>query len=255
MRFLGFGNKDNPSIVLTHGFGITWRMWMKHIEEFSKEYYVIAAVLDGMDDENTSDFISVEKSSEDIIRYVKENLDSRVFAICGVSLGGTIAIDVLARNEIKVEKAIIDGAPVVPFSSIFMKFSIMLRKWQTKKLAQESKFLINPLKKVIENDLVDEYIKLSKFLTKTTIENVHLSAFSYTLPNAISETKTEISYWYGSKETFICKKSISKIKEKLPNAHIKVFEGCNHGEACMIYYKLYIEKALEFFRCENKCTN
>ena len=89
----------------------------------------------------------------------------------------------------------------------------MLRIWQAKKMAEERKFLINPLKKIMEDDLVDESIKLSKFLTKTTIENVHLSAFSYTLPNTISESRTEVSYWYGSKETHLCKKSISKIKK------------------------------------------
>ena len=123
----------------------------------------------------------------------------------------------------------------------------MLRIWQAKKMAEERKFLINPLKKIMEDDLVDESIKLSKFLTKTTIENVHLSAFSYTLPDTISESRTEVSYWYGSKETYLCKKSISKMKEKLPDSQIKIFKGYNHGEACLLDYNLYIEKALKFF--------
>ena len=44
-------------------------MWKKHIEEFSKQYYVIAALLDGMDYSTSAEFISVEDSSQKIFNY------------------------------------------------------------------------------------------------------------------------------------------------------------------------------------------
>ncbi|UJW58952.1 hypothetical protein HXZ66_16860 [Bacillus sp. A116_S68] len=72
------------------------------------------------------------------------------------------------------------------------------------------------------------------------------------LPPAIKNTKTRITYWYGSKEAFFLKKSAEAISKILPSTQVKVFQGFDHGELCIGNPELYIQKSLAFFKEEAK---
>ena len=102
MLFKEFGNKQNKSIILIHGYGISWRMWKPQIDVLSNDYYVIVPVLDGHDIENNSTFTTVEKAAADISDYVLQTYGKHVFAICGASLGATIVVEIIAQNRLEI---------------------------------------------------------------------------------------------------------------------------------------------------------
>ena len=196
MRFLEFGNKENKAIILIHGYGISWKMWMPQIDVFSKDYFVIVPVLDGHDTEKSSTFTTVEKAATDIIDYLAQIYGEHVFAICGASLGATIAIDVLAQDRLKIDKAIIDGGPVVPMNKLFLSFSIMMRIMQAHRMKKENKFVHYMLSRTFfPKELVDEIMRVGANMTDESCRNVHLSAFRYSLPSSIANVKTDITYW------------------------------------------------------------
>ena len=201
MRFLVFGNKSNKAIILIHGYGISWKMWMPHIDVFIKDYFVIVPILDGHDTENSSTFTTVEKAATDIIDYVTQIYGEHIFAICGASLGATIGVDVLAQDRLKVDKAIIDGGPVVPMNKLLLSFSIKTRIIQAHRMKKRSKltrYMFN--RTFFSKEMVDEIMRIGAIMTDESCRNLHLSAFGYSLPASIANVETDITYWYGSKE-------------------------------------------------------
>lgn len=253
MYFLEFGNKDNKAIILIHGFANSWKMWTTQIDVFSKDYFVIVPVLDGHDIESNSTFTTVEKAAADISNYVIQTYGNHIFAICGASLGATIGISILAQSQLKVDKAIIDGGPVVPMNKLALYFAIKLRIDHIHKAKKGSKSFRNKFIRTFgySEELVDDIMKILANMTKETCRNLHLSVFGYSLPASIAQVKTDIAYWYGSKEAIFGKKYAQAILAKIPNAKIKVFDGFNHGELCMRTPNIYINEATKFLEYNN----
>lgn len=250
MRFLEFGNKNNKAIILIHGYDISWKMWMPQIDVFSKDYFVLVPVLDGHDTKNSSStFTTIEKAATDIIDYAIQTYGEHIFAICGASLGATIGINILAQNRLKVNKAIIDCGPVVPMNKFILNFCTRIRLNQIHHMKKGSKHIYDAFSRsYYPTEMVDEIIRVGANMTDESCRNVHESVYGYSLPTSIAAIKTDIAYWYGSKEKRFGKKYAKAILALLPHAKIKVFEGYNHGELCIGNPTLYIKEATKFFK-------
>ncbi len=248
MQFKEFGDHNNPALILIHGYGISWRMWLPHIERFRDTYHVIAPALAGHDIETLSDFESVEASAEAISSYVEKNLHGRVFAICGASLGATIAIHILAQNRIAVEKAIIDAGPLAPSSKLYIALAVYTRLFQNWLLRKGYKFATKALyNSFFPREAAEDVIVVCSRMSAKTCRNVQRSAFSYALPISIQESQTDIVYWHGSKEAFLMQKSLDRFAKTLPHARIERFEGYDHGELSIGNPDIFVAKAREFF--------
>ena len=246
MRFLEFGDPAKPALLLIHGYGVSWRMWTRHIESLESRYFVIAVVLTGFDEKDDADFVSVEQAADDIIAHIEAEYDGKLFAICGSSLGGTIALDVLARNRLDVQKAIIDAGPVYPFGKLYIAFAVRARLLQNRLIRGRRRVAIKPLENSYMGEIADDVIRVCSRMSDETCRNVQVSCFSYRLPETISETSTEIAYWYGSKEALLYRKTLDHIRKLVPDIQVEMFEGYDHGELCIGNPELFVEKALGF---------
>lgn len=248
MRFLEYGDKNNKAVILIHGYGISWRMWLPQIEAFSKEYFIIVPVLDGHDTEKVSTFTTVEKAATEIIDHTTEVYGNSIFAICAVSLGATIAVEILAQNRLKVDKAIIDAAPLVPMNKLLLGLSIKMRIKQLHSMKKGSKLLNYMLNRTFyPKELVEEIMKVGANMEDESCINAHLSSFRYSIPASIADIKVDITYWYGSKEAILVKNYARAISSVLPDVKIKVFKGLEHGEFCIGNPNGYIKEVTKFF--------
>jgi pimeloyl-ACP methyl ester carboxylesterase len=246
MRFLEFGDPTKPALLLIHGYGVSWRMWTRHIQSLESRYFVLAVVLPGFDQSDDADFVSVEQAADEIIAYIETEYDGKLFAICGSSLGGTIALDVLARNRLDVQKAIIDAGPVYPFSKLYIAFAVRVRLLQNRLIRRGRRVAIKPLEHSYMKGVADDVIRVCSRMSDETCRNVQVSSFSYRLPETIRETSTEITYWYGSKEAFLFKKTLDHIRTLVPQIQLEMLEGYDHGELCIGNPELFVERALVF---------
>lgn len=252
MRFLNFGNINNKAIILIHGYGISWKMWQTHIDLLKNDYYVIVPILLGHDLNNNTTFTTVQHCASKIADYVLDSYGKQVYAICGASLGGTIAIDILVQNKLKVIHAIIDCGPVVKMNKIILSYVIKARLKQISKIKKNPKYIKKLLSKTFYSDiLIDEIIKIGQNMSKKSCENVHLSVFNYYLPKSFANCKTHITYCYGSKEWFWGKKYTKAILALKPTVHIKVFTGKNHCEMCILNSNLYLQELKVLFENKN----
>lgn len=256
MLFKEFGNKKNKAIILIHGYGISWRMWKPQVDVFSNDYFVIVPVLDGHDIENNSTFTTVEKAAADIIDYVIQTYGKHVLAICGASLGATIVVEILAQNRLEIDKAIVDAGPVVPMNQFLLDLSVNYRIRQVHSMKKGSRLLKYLLSRTFyPPEMVDDVFRIGANMTDESCRNAHLSVFRYTLPISIADTKTDITYWYGSKEAWLGKKYANCMLSRLPSMKIKVFKGFDHGELCIGNPDLYIKEVTEFLNASTSILN
>lgn len=73
-------------------------------------YHVILCEVDGHTDKEKGLFISVEDCCEKIEKYAALNLAGKVYGLSGFSMGATIAVELMARNNIAIEKVVLDAA-------------------------------------------------------------------------------------------------------------------------------------------------
>ena len=99
MKFHKFGDKNLPPILLIHGGGSSWWNYLRQARILSEKYHVILPTLNGHGEEYQLDYVSTEDSSLEILDYIEENCDGKLFAIGGASLGGQIAMEILSLDS------------------------------------------------------------------------------------------------------------------------------------------------------------
>lgn len=110
MTFHEFGDKTLPHVMLIHGGGNAWWNYLRQARAMSGRYHVILPTLDGHGEEHSIPYISTEETADKLMDYINEYCNGHLFALCGVSLGGQIVMELLARKVDLAEKAIIDGS-------------------------------------------------------------------------------------------------------------------------------------------------
>lgn len=66
---------------------------LRQAEVLSNKYHVILPTLDGHGEEYETTYISAEDTADKLISYIDENCSGHLFALCGVSLGGQIVME------------------------------------------------------------------------------------------------------------------------------------------------------------------
>ncbi|MGV8906281.1 MAG: alpha/beta fold hydrolase [Acetobacterium sp.] len=253
MQYKTFGNKNNPAMVFLHGGALSWWSWKKQIDFFQKDYFVVAAIIDGHGDDWETPFISIENSAEKLLAYINENCGGRVFAICGLSIGAQIVVEILSLRTDLADYAVIESALVVPIKKTVdlmsplykLSYKLIKKRWFAKLQAKT----LN-----VPEDLFENYFVDSSRMSKESLINMIKSNGSYAIPNALGNTKAKTLILVGEKELGIMKKSAFLINKMIPVSTIKVITKSGHGDISLNDYKAYNELLNQFFASQ-KLTN
>ena len=236
MKFHEFGDKNLPPILLIHGGGSSWWNYLRQARILSHKYHVILPTLNGHGEEFQKYYISTEDSAQEILNYVRQNYDGKLFAIGGVSLGGQIAMELLSIDSKLAEKAIIDGSlcitqPRLAKISIFL-VSIFSKLMFSKSSCKLQLSIMNKcyprlayldeLKNYFMEDMPRTPIK-----TLVTIYKTYIGY--YKLKSSISKSKAKVLYIYGEKELNCVKASAKLFQQLHPNTILYEAKGYNHG--------------------------
>ena len=114
LNFHEFGPRTAPHVMLIHGGGNAWWNYLRQARALSLRYHVILPTLDGHGEEYQIPYRSTEQTADRLMDYILRECGGRLFALGGVSLGGQIVMELLARKSDIAEKAIIDGSLCIP---------------------------------------------------------------------------------------------------------------------------------------------
>ena len=252
MIFHTFGNKNNQSIILIHGLLTPWQIWEKQISVLQEKYYVIIPALDGHIEEHASEYISVENEAEQIEKYISEELNGSVYALCGLSMGGVIANRIYERNKVTVDNLVLDGAPLIKIPSVSNKF--MTNAYKNiihRSKSRDRKTLKNFKRDFLPEKFLANYLKFADTMSDSSIENMVDSVCTSELTPRNNTENTKILFLHGTKGNEIySKKTANKMKQYYPDITIKCFKGYKHAELAIYKPDEWIKAVVSFLRAD-----
>jgi pimeloyl-ACP methyl ester carboxylesterase len=246
MIFKEFGNKNMPVIIFLHGGGLSWWSWQPQIEALQKDYCIVAPIIDGHGDDWGTTFISIKQSAEKVVKYIKENHNGKVFALCGLSIGAQIVVEIISQECDIAEHGVIESALVYPMKMAItltvpiynLCYGLIKKRWYAKLQAKT----LN-----VPDELFEKYYEDSSRMTKESLINITKSNGNYSMPSTICNTKAKILILVGEKELSIMKKSATLLQNTIEGSFLKVIDKSGHGEISLIYPNKYLDLLQQFF--------
>ena len=227
MTYHTYGDAGKPSLLLIPGLGVSYEIFLPLVGLLKDRFRIVAVGIDGFLLGQESRFTSVDDQAAQAIRYVQEQLGGRLDAAYGLSLGGKILSRILERNEITVDHAIMDAAPLLPlprWSVDPLRYYQSLNVWTCyhwtglwKRVFHSHYFDV----------LLDECRKVWPYGKGKAVRDGYKDVYTRKLQ---SISGADIHYWYGSKEAFVGKPQAAHLLKLCPDAHVETFAGMNHGQ-------------------------
>lgn len=245
MNYLTYGNKKNKAIVFIHGMASTALLCYEPILKYFENYYVVLAEVDGHSDNIKGDLINLKDCCDDIEKYINENSDGHIYGLCGFSMGATMAVELIGRGKISVDKVVLDAAFTVkmgiktkPYEICFSKAIKRIR--QGKKIPQ---FLLDSVMGKGNNSVIE---MLYQNVSSNTIINACEYVYKYEIPTGLSNYKNPVLFLRGSREDYP-RKSAVILKRYLPQMKQKIFREMGHGQYLHEHPAEYAKVLLRFF--------
>ncbi|MEX0661908.1 MAG: alpha/beta fold hydrolase [Balneolaceae bacterium] len=101
------GLQDSPAIFFLHGFPLNKSMWESQVSLLEQKFRVITYDIRGHgESEIGSDTLSIDLFSDDLVRLMDE-LEIKTGIICGLSMGGYIALNIIQKYPERVDALIL----------------------------------------------------------------------------------------------------------------------------------------------------
>lgn len=227
MTFDKNGSVGNPTLLLIPGLGVTSGIFRPLSGLLGDRFSVIAAGIDGFLQGRQSRFTSIDDQAGQIIRYVRENLGGHLDCAYGLSLGGKILSRILERDEVAVDHAIMDAAPLLPLPGWVVD---PLRYYQSANV-WSCYHWPGLWRRVFRSHyfdvLLDECAQAWPSGGGKAVRDGYKDVYTRKLESIHGP---DIHYWYGSKEAFVARPQVRHLIGICPSARVEVFQGMNHGQ-------------------------
>ena len=250
MKFYEFGDKKSPSIMLIHGAGWSYWLYLQEARLLQHQYHVILPVIDGHGEEAGVPYTSTEKIADQLLDYIDHNCGGKLFALSGVSLGGQIAIELLSRRSDLTEKAIIESGLCIP-QPFLLKYSRFVYKhfgkWLFSKKFNQWALTMLPKQMHLPDEIAALYLRDIPAVKVETMNRIFETYYHYQLKDSLKDSQADIIYWYGSKELKCIKQSGLRFKSYVEKCQLIELPGYRHSEISAYHPAEWVAKAEQFF--------
>lgn len=189
-----FGQENKECVLFLHASCTGWDFYEESIQRLSEQYHVIVPAMPGHDLTTNEDYTSVEQIAAELEQWLLERGQTHVHGLYGLSMGGSIALRLLADNKIAFDKAVID-AGITPYQLpwLLTRF-IAVRDFLMVELGKHSRKLLElayPPEKYDAEGL-DYMQKVMKHMSARTIWRVFDSCNNYSMPKPIPAVPAEM---------------------------------------------------------------
>lgn len=245
MNFICIGDKSNPSILFIHGMASTAMLCYEPILKYLSDYYVILAEVDGHS-RRLGELVSLERSCDEIEDYIVNNLSGNLYCLSGFSMGATMAVEIIGRGKVNVEKTHLDAAFLVkmgllakPYESIFCRAIKRLNDHKT-----IPKFMMDAVMGKDNNSIIE---MLYPDVTSGTIKNACKFVYTYHIREEIRNYRGTVLFWRGSEERYP-RKSALLLKKYLPDLMDVEIEKMGHGQYLHEHSDDYAKELIKYLQ-------
>ncbi len=251
MKFHEFGVENENVIILLHGMCQKWSTVYEQLKPLEEEYHLIVPAMTGYS-ENDTNYISFANECRQMEEYICKNYAGKVHGVYGISQGATILSELLARNNIEVKYAVLDGVYVAHQGKlcgiIGAKAIRTIKKnggFPLKKYGWALK-LMGMSKEDIETELKRMYLDFpDEHLDHYFIEN-----YTYRANPDLVHSQTKVYLYCGSSEPYAIK-SHRILKKYLQNYTEEIFPDMGHSNLLMKNNNVLIDKLKVIWDDEN----
>lgn len=235
MKFHEFGCENEKILLMFHGSCMSFDMYQESIKIMAENIHVIIPAITGHDLSVKESFTSVEEVVNEVENWLIDRGYNKIDGIYGLSMGGGMAIQLLANHRITVKCAVIDGGmtpyqlPWIATRFIAVRDFLMIELGRSNKKLVEKVFL--PEKYTHEG--VNTVYKVLRHYNAKSVWRVFESCNNYSMPNPVPLLETQIEYWYGEEERKDRVWDIKFIKKIWPNVKLRILPNMGHGEYCL----------------------
>ena len=228
MKYMEYGSKQNDTILLLHGGGLSWWNYQEVAELLEDEYHIILPILDGHVGSDCP-FTTIEENASEIIDFIDEYLNGSVLFMGGLSLGGQILLEMLSQRKDICSYALIESAAVIPSkltnSLIVPAFGSSYKLIKNRSFA---KLQFNSLH--IKPSLFEDYYRDSSQISKSNMIAFMKACTSYALKDSFKESSARIHVYVGTRETKGILRSAELICKINPSSTLHLMPGLRHGD-------------------------
>lgn len=239
MRILEYGNTNNPTIILVHGFESPHQIWDNYVEYYKAKYHILVPILPGHDVQEKSEFISFQNIAKEMEDYCMSKSIDHIFAINGMSMGGVFASYLWKNKRLTFDLVILESSPLLSFD-----------KWMTKILTKQylsitqrardrnKKVVQNAINSMTTKEMLNVFLELLDNISDTSIENYLIEVGAFKLPADIETPNTKVIYFYGGKINEIIFRNVARyIKKNYKNSVTICLKGKGHCEDALLHPK------------------
>lgn len=248
MNIHEFGQTHNACMLFLHASCTSWDFYEEGIRRLADQYHIIVPAMPGHDLATDEDYTSVEQIAAELERWLMERGQAHVQGLYGLSMGGSVALRLLANNKIAFDKAVID-AGITPYQLPWLATRfIALRDFLMVELGKHSRRLLEmayPPEKYGAEGL-DYMEQVMKHMSARTIWRVFDSCNNYAMPRPIPAVMTEMQYWYGGLEKKARAWDIGYVKKNFPETAFVELPGLDHAEYALLHPAAFAGRLLAF---------
>ena len=227
MDFKLLGKEGAPSLMLIPGLGVSYEIFLPLVELLKDKFQIIAVQVDGFTLGRQTQFTSVDDQAAQAIAFIRERFDGHLDGAYGLSLGGKILSRMLERDEVTIDHAILDAAPLLPLPKWLVGPLRYYQSYNVWTCYHWTGFWRWVFHSHYFDVLLDECRKTFPYGGRRAVLDGYKSVYTNKLESIHG---ADIHFWYGTKEAFVAKPQVEHLQKIYPALHVEVFPKSNHGQ-------------------------
>ncbi len=232
-----FGAEHEKTVLLLHGGGLSWWNYREAAALLSDEYRVILPILDGHAGSDRH-FTTVEDNASEIISFIDARLGGDVALIGGLSLGGQVLLEILARRPDICRCALVESAMALPakltHAMVGPAFGASYGLMRSERFARlQFRSLHMP------QDLFGDYFRDTCAIVKQDMIAFMRASTGYALKPQLSQCRARVGIYAGGRETRGILRSARAVCRACPDARLEILPELYHGEFSMAHAQRY----------------
>lgn len=227
MDFKVFGKEGTPTLMLIPGLGVSYEIFLPLIDLLKDMFRIIAVQVDGFTLGVQTKFTSIDDQAAQVIAYINDQYNCHLNCAYGLSLGGKILSRVLERNEVTIDHAILDAAPLLPLPKWLvgpLRYYQCANVWTCYHWTGFWRWVFHSH---YFDVLLDECRKVYPYGGGRSVLDGYKSVYTNKLESIYG---ADIHYWYGTLEAFVAKPQVEHLQTLYPDVQVEVFPRMNHGQ-------------------------